>query len=75
MNTTHSLSLTRSLTKLLTCFLLLIVSEKLIASDVYNKLSLNDAVRIALENNVQQRISLQAAAIAESQYQEALSAH
>ena len=75
MNTTHSLSLTKSLTKLLTCFLLLIVSEKLIASDVYNKLSLNDAVRIALENNVQQRISLQAAAIAESQYQEALSAH
>jgi outer membrane protein len=43
-------------------------------SDTYDKLTLNDAVNIALKNNVQQRISLQAAAIAESQYQEALSA-
>ena len=45
------------------------------AAEVYDNLSLNDAVNIALKNNVEQRISLQAAAIAESQYQEALSAH
>jgi len=46
-----------------------------LAAEVYDNLSLNDAVNIALKNNVEQRISLQAAAIAESQYQEALSAH
>lgn len=45
------------------------------AADNYDNLSLNDAVDIALKNNVSQRISLQAAAIAESQYQEAMSAH
>jgi len=45
------------------------------AAEVYDNLSLNDAVNIALKNNVEHRISLQAAAIAESQYQEALSAH
>lgn len=43
-------------------------------SNTYEKLTLNEAVSIGLKNNVQQRISLQAAAIAESQYQEALSA-
>lgn len=47
----------------------------LYADEAYDRLTLSDAVRVALENNVQQRISLQAAAIAESQYQEALSAH
>jgi outer membrane protein TolC len=46
-----------------------------LAAESYEKLSLNDAVEIALKNNIEQRISLQAAAIAESQYQEALSAH
>jgi outer membrane protein len=55
--------------------LLTSLSNQVLASEVYNELSLNDAVRIALQNNIQQRISLQAAAIAESQYQEALSAH
>ena len=46
----------------------------LLAAESYNQLSLNDAINIGLNNNVQQRISLQAAAVAESQYQEALSA-
>lgn len=60
----------------LAAMLLSIVSTKnLYAAEAYDRLTLSDAVRVALENNVQQRISLQAAAIAESQYQEALSAH
>jgi outer membrane protein len=60
----------------LAAMLLLMVSTKnLYAAEAYDRLTLSDAVRVALENNVQQRISLQAAAIAESQYQEALSAH
>ncbi|MDI1298162.1 TolC family protein [Methylotenera sp.] len=46
-----------------------------LAAETYTQLTLNDAIKIGLNNNVQQRISLQAAAIAESQYQEALSAH
>lgn len=46
-----------------------------LAVESFERLTLNDAVNIALKNNVQQRVSLQAAAIAESQYQEALSAH
>lgn len=54
---------------------LFLFTVKLFAADNYSNLLLNDAVRIALENNIQQRVSLQAAAIAESQYQEALSAH
>lgn len=55
--------------------LLLNLSPQLaLAADNYDHLSLNDAVDIALKNNIAQRISLQAAAIAESQYQEALSA-
>lgn len=48
--------------------------NKASASEVYNNLSLMKAVEIALSNNVEKRISFQAAAIAESQYQEALSA-
>ena len=44
------------------------------AADSYPNLTLNDAISIGLNNNSQQRISLQAASIAESQYQEALSA-
>jgi len=60
----------------LVAMLLSMVSTiNLYAAEAYNRLTLSDAVRVALENNVQQRISLQAAAIAESQYQEALSAH
>jgi outer membrane protein len=53
----------------------MVCTTNLFAAETYDRLTLSDAVRIALENNVQQRISLQAAAIAESQYQEALSAH
>lgn len=44
------------------------------AVEQYQRITLNEAIQIGLKNNVQQRISLQAAAIAESQYQEALSA-
>ena len=44
------------------------------AAEIYQNLTLNEAISIGLKNNVQQRISLQAAAVAESQYQEALSA-
>lgn len=55
--------------------LMILNSSHLIAAETYNKLTLNDAVSIGLNNNIQKRISLQAAAIAESQYQEALSAH
>ena len=54
--------------------LLLVFTGQSLAAETYEKLSINDAVEIALKNNVEQRISLQAAAIAESQYQEALSA-
>lgn len=49
-------------------------SVKLFATETYTDLTLNDAVRVGLSNSVQQKISLQSAAIAESQYQEALSA-
>ena len=49
--------------------------QKIDAAEMYEQLSLNDAIGIALKNNVEQRISLQAAAVAESQYQEAVSAH
>lgn len=60
---------------LLTGFLLISFNPKYaFAIETYNNLTLNDAVNIALKNNIEQRISLQAAAIAESQYQEALSA-
>jgi outer membrane protein TolC len=50
-------------------------STTVIAAENYNQLTLNEAISIGLNNNVQQHISLQAAAIAESQYQEARSAH
>lgn len=49
-------------------------SHAVLAADGFDHLSLNEAISVALKNNVEQRISLQAAAIAESQYQEALSA-
>lgn len=55
-------------------FSLLFLSTSLIAAETYANLTLNDAISVGLENNIQKRISLQAAAIAESQYQEALSA-
>lgn len=44
------------------------------AADVYDQLSLKQAIDIALINNSDSKISYQSAAIAESQYQEALSA-
>lgn len=44
------------------------------ASEQYQQLTLNQAIEIALLNNTEKKVSLQAAAIAESQYQEALSA-
>lgn len=44
------------------------------AADIYHDLTLKQAIEIALINNAEKKISLQAAAIAESQYQEALSA-
>ncbi len=51
-----------------------LTTQPVFAVDIYPNLSLNDAVEVALKNNITQRISLQSAAIAESQYQEALSA-
>ena len=62
-------------TLLISMFYIICISHQSLAAEVYDNLSLNDAVNIALKNNVEHRISLQAAAIAESQYQEALSAH
>lgn len=59
-----------SIAVLMMCF----SNTTLLAAETYNQLALNDAISIGLKNNLQQRISLQAAAIAESQYQEALSA-
>ena len=52
-----------------------VFTSQIASAEQYEHLSLNDAISIALKNNVEQRISLQAAAIAESQYQEAVSAH
>jgi outer membrane protein TolC len=54
--------------------LIFLIVPSSFANDQYQGLTLNDAIQIGLKNNIQQRISLQAAAIAESQYQEALSA-
>jgi len=44
------------------------------ASETYQNLSLNQAIEIALKNNIEKQISYQSALIAESQYQQALSA-
>jgi len=44
------------------------------AADVFDHLTLQQAIEIALNNNAERKISRQALAIAESQYQEALSA-
>lgn len=53
---------------------LIIHGSYVYAADVYHDLTLKQAIEIALINNAEKKISLQAAAIAESQYQEALSA-
>lgn len=44
------------------------------AAETYHNLSLSSAIQIALKNNLEKQISYQSALIAESQYQEALSA-
>lgn len=59
---------------LLISLLFVVANSKALAADLYNNLSLKQAVEIALSNNIEKKISYQAAAIAESQYQEALSA-
>lgn len=46
----------------------------LYAGEVFQPLSLDNAIEIALKNNIEKQISYQSAAIAESQYQQALSA-
>lgn len=62
------------LSTLAVMYLLVLSKSHAYAAESYQHLTLNDAVRIALENNLQQRISLQAAEIAESLHQEAHSA-
>ncbi len=64
----HSLSL------LTVFFTIASIGSSASAADAFNDLSLKQAVEIALSNNIENKISYQAAAIAESQYQEALSA-
>ncbi len=59
---------------LIGAFVFVSVSQAVLASEVYDQLTLKQAVEVALVNNVEKSISLQSAAIAESQYQEALSA-
>lgn len=44
------------------------------AAENYHNLSLQQAIDIALNNNIEKKVSLEAAVIAESQYQEALAA-
>lgn len=44
------------------------------AADSYQNLSLSNAIEIALKNNLEKQVSYQSALIAESQYQQALSA-
>lgn len=59
---------------LLSLLLTVTVNSAALAADVYNNLGLEQAIEIGLNNNIEKKISYQAAAIAESQYQEALSA-
>ena len=59
---------------LLATFICLLINNSAIASEQYQQLTLAQAIDIAMMNNNEKKISLQAAAIAESQYQEALSA-
>jgi outer membrane protein TolC len=44
------------------------------ANEVFQNLSLNQAIELGLKNNIEKQISYQSALIAESQYQQALSA-
>ena len=59
---------------LLSLLITMMNSSHSIADNVYNNLSLKQSIEIGLANNIERKISLQTAAIAESQYQEALSA-
>lgn len=59
---------------LLSLLMTIMNSSHSIADNVYNNLSLKQSIEIGLANNIERKISLQTAAIAESQYQEALSA-
>jgi outer membrane protein len=63
-------------TSLLSAFILAAMgsSNLLLGAEVYGNLRLQQAIEIALNNNLENKISYQAAVIAESQYQEALSA-
>lgn len=58
----------------LSVFVLVLNSHEALSVETYANLTLKEAVEIALINNVEKKISYQSAAIAESQYQEALSA-
>ncbi len=52
----------------------LIFAHPVIAGEVFQNLSLNQAIELGLKNNLEKQISYQSALIAESQYQQALSA-
>lgn len=61
-------------TFLFSAFFVLLNSHEALSTEVYANLSLKQAIAIALSNNTEKKIFYQSAAIAESQYQEALSA-
>ena len=52
----------------------LIFAYSAVAGEVFQNLSLNQAIELGLKNNIEKQISYQSALIAESQYQQALSA-
>jgi outer membrane protein TolC len=54
--------------------LMMTLSGQIDAAESYQNLSLSNAIEVALKNNLEKQISFQSAAIAESQYQQALSA-
>jgi outer membrane protein len=62
--------------KLLTFPLLasLTFARPAVAGEVFQNLSINQAIELGLKNNIEKQISYQSALIAESQYQQALSA-
>lgn len=64
----------RFLTLLVGFLIISFNSKQTLAAETYDNLTLKQAIEIALNNNAEKKISYQAAAIAESQYQEALSA-
>lgn len=68
----YSFSPTKMTSAVLTIFTLL--SGNAWSAEVFQNLSLNQAIEIALKNNIEKQISYQSALIAERQYQQALSA-